>query len=84
MLEEALQITEIRAVKADDIPLSPAYKKNVVGIHFTWKPDQEKINFPLILIQNTLERYKYRVHYGKMFFETQNLLSEYWPDFMKL
>ena len=25
VLEEALQITEIRAVKADDIPLSPAY-----------------------------------------------------------
>ena len=84
VLEDALQITEIRAVKADDIPLSPAYKKDVVGIHFTWKPDQDKINFPLILIQNTLERYKYRVHYGKMFFETHNLLSEYWPDFLKL
>ena len=43
VLEEALQITEIRAVKADDIPLSPAYGQDVVGIHFTWKHNIEAI-----------------------------------------
>jgi xylitol oxidase len=31
-----VQITECRMCKADNIPFSPAYKRDVVGIHWTW------------------------------------------------
>lgn len=56
----------------------------MVGIHFTWKPNIEAIQFPLILLQNTLEPFNYRVHYGKLFFETDKLLSDFAPDLIKL
>ena len=31
-----VQISEFRLVARDDIPMSPAYGRDVVGIHFTW------------------------------------------------
>ena len=34
-----LLITEIRAIAADDLWLSPCYQQPCVTIHFTWKPD---------------------------------------------
>ena len=34
-----LQISEIRSVAADDLWLSPSYRRETIGIHFTWIPD---------------------------------------------
>lgn len=45
LFRDLVQITEIRGVAADTIPLSPAKDKVVFGIHFTWKHDFEGVYF---------------------------------------
>lgn len=40
-----VQITEIRGIESDNIPLSPAKGQRVFGIHFTWKRDFEGVYF---------------------------------------
>jgi len=62
-----LQITEIRAVKADTIPLSPAKDRDVVGIHFTWLHDFPNVMTAVELVKAALTKYNYRVHWGKYF-----------------
>lgn len=67
LFRDLVQITEIRGVAADTIPLSPAKDKTVFGIHFTWKHDFEGVYFAAEKVQQILAKYDYRVHYGKFF-----------------
>jgi len=62
-----VQITEIRGVKKDYIPLSPAKDRDVMGIHFTWVRDFDNVYFAAKEIQKILAKYDYRVHWGKFF-----------------
>ena len=62
-----VQITEIRGVFRDNIPLSPAKGQSVFGIHFTWKHDFDNVYFAAKEIQSILAKYDYRVHWGKFF-----------------
>ena len=39
LVAPVLQISEIRTVAADDLWLSPAYRRDSVALHFTWVPD---------------------------------------------
>ena len=66
-IRHLVQITEIRAVDQDDIPLSPAKGQKVVGIHFTWYRDFDGIFFAVQKVQEVLQKYDYRVHWGKFF-----------------
>ena len=65
-----VQITEIRGVEKDIIPLSPAKGQTVMGIHFTWKHDFDNVYFASKEVQRILEPYDYRVHWGKFFHPT--------------
>lgn len=67
-----VQITEIRSVYRDNIPLSPAKGQNVFGIHFTWKHDFENVYFASKEVQSILAKYDYRVHWGKFFHPQPN------------
>lgn len=62
-----VQITEIRGVDRDDIPLSPAKLRRVMGIHFTWKRQFDDVYFAAKEVQKILAKYTYRVHWGKFF-----------------
>ncbi|MEZ4903645.1 MAG: FAD-binding protein [Spirosomataceae bacterium] len=62
-----LMITEIRAIAADDLWMSPFYKKTCVAFHFTWKQEVEEINALLPLIEETLAPFNPRPHWGKIF-----------------
>lgn len=64
---EYVQISEIRPVAKSNIILQPAYGKNVVGIHFTWKKDFPNVMEAVEVIKIALRVYKYRVHWGKYF-----------------
>jgi hypothetical protein len=44
-------------VAEDDIPMSPARGKTVVGIHFTWKRMHNEVLQVLPLIEYVLERF---------------------------
>ena len=62
-----LFITEIRTIAADELWMSPCYKKNCVAIHFTWKQEVETVMNLLPLIEAQLAPFNPRPHWGKLF-----------------
>lgn len=82
-----LQISEIRTIAADDLWMSPCYKQDCIGIHFTWKKDWEGVRKLLPVIEENLAPFKARPHWGKLFTMSPtglHLLYERLPDFWKL
>lgn len=62
-----LHVTEIRTIKADDLWLSPAYGRDSVALHFTWKPMLAEIQPVLEKMESALMPYGVRPHWGKVF-----------------
>jgi xylitol oxidase len=62
-----LQVCELRTVAADDLLLSAASGTDVVGIHFTWRPDQPGVERLLPELEDRLSPYRARPHWGKLF-----------------
>ncbi len=62
-----LYITELRAIAADDLWLSMAYKRPSLAIHFTWKLEPEAVMKVLPLIEAKLAPFGARPHWGKVF-----------------
>ncbi|MGB6597916.1 MAG: D-arabinono-1,4-lactone oxidase [Candidatus Acidiferrum sp.] len=82
-----LLITEIRAIAADDLWLSPCYQQPCVTIHFTWKPDWPAVSQLLPVIEKELAPFQGRPHWGKLFtMSPQKLRSHYprMPEFVAL
>ena len=50
-----LFISEIRTIASDTYWMSPFYRQDSVGLHFTWKPDWENVRQLLPLIERELE-----------------------------
>jgi xylitol oxidase len=62
-----LQISELRTVDADQLWMSPCYKRPSLAIHFTWKPDWDSVRKLLPIIEKELAPYRVRPHWGKLF-----------------
>jgi xylitol oxidase len=62
-----LFISEIRSIDADELWLSPCYKRPSVTIHFTWKPEWDSVRELLPVIEKELAPYDVRPHWGKLF-----------------
>lgn len=62
-----LFITEVRAIAADELPMSPFYKKTCVAFHFTWKQEVEAVIALLPEIEEALAPFAPRPHWGKIF-----------------
>lgn len=62
-----LMISEIRTIAADDLWLSPCYKRPSVTIHFTWKQDWPAVSRLLPVIEKQLAPFEPRPHWGKLF-----------------
>ncbi len=83
----SLLISEIRAVAADNLWLSPCYKQPCVTIHFTWKPDWPAVSKLLPVIEKELAPFNARPHWGKLFSTCPAVLKstyEKLPDFTQL
>jgi xylitol oxidase len=62
-----LLISEIRAIAADDLLMSPCYKQHSVTLHFTWKQDWPAVRGLLPMLEKELAPFKARPHWGKLF-----------------
>lgn len=62
-----LMITEVRTIAADDLLMSPFYKKTCVAFHFTWKQEVEEVQKILPFIEEALAPFNPRPHWGKVF-----------------
>jgi xylitol oxidase len=82
-----LMISEIRAIAADNLWLSPCYEQPCVTIHFTWKQDWPAVKMLMPLIEKELAPLKARPHWGKLFTMPPAELHSIYkklPDFMQL
>jgi xylitol oxidase len=82
-----LHVCEIRTVRGDDLWLSPAYRADVVALHFTWVPDQPAVTALLPDLEAALEPYAARPHWGKLFtLDADRIRARYerLPDFVRL
>jgi xylitol oxidase len=81
-LTPLLLTSEIRAVAADTLWLSPFYERDAVCFHFTWKPLEPEVRAMLVQIEDALRPFDPRPHWGKL-----HLSSAHYPrqnDFEEL
>ena len=62
-----LRICEVRTIAADELWLSPAYRRDSVAFHFTWIPDTAAVLPVVTLIERQLAPFGPRPHWGKIF-----------------
>jgi len=82
-----LQVCEIRTVAADDLWLSPSYRRDTVAIHLTWISDLRAVAPVIALVETALTPFQPRPHWGKIFGLRPELVSAQYqrlPDFQRL
>ncbi len=82
-----LQIAEIRTVAADELWLSPSYRRDTVAFHFTWVHDWSAVRPVLAAVEQQLAPFDPRPHWGKAFLlDTATVRAQYQrlPDFQRL
>jgi xylitol oxidase len=82
-----LQICEVRMVAADQLWLSPCYRRDVVAFHFTWAPDAARVLPVVQLVEERLAPLAAAPHWGKVFAASpEDLRASYprLPDFVDL
>ena len=87
LVSPVLQITEIRTIAADELWLSPHYRRDTVAIHFTWAKDLDGVPPVMAAVEEVLEPFDARPHWGKMFGIAPEIvrgLYDRLPDFQRL
>ncbi len=74
-LRPLLMISEIRTIDADDLWMSTCYDRASVAFHFTCEQDWGSLRQLLPIIEEALEPYEVRPHWGKMFTMSPRLLQ---------
>jgi xylitol oxidase len=74
-----LLVSEIRAVAADSLWLSPFHDRDSVAIHFTWKKRPADVLALLPRIEDALAPYEARPHWGKLFATPPERLRGLYP-----
>ena len=62
----ALQISEIRTVKPDQLWMSTAYDRDSVCLHFTWTDNDADVARAMPIVEAALRPFAPRPHWGKM------------------
>jgi xylitol oxidase len=75
-----LFISEIRAIAADSLLMSPAYKQDSMAIHFTWKPETPEVHAVLPMIEAKLAPFNARPHWGKVFTMPPARIRQVYPN----
>ncbi len=87
VVSPVLQVCELRSIAADEFWLSPSYRQDCLGMHFTWIPDTAAVTPVLVEIERQLAPYRTRPHWGKLFcVEPDELRGRYerYADFERL
>jgi xylitol oxidase len=76
-----VQISEIRAVAADDLWLSPASGRDSVALHFTWISDARAVAPAVAAVEEALAPFEARPHWGKVFTTPPGVVRSLYPRF---
>jgi xylitol oxidase len=71
-----LFISEIRTIAADDLWMSPCYRKPCVTIHTTWKQEWDVVMDLLPQMEEQLAPFNPRPHWGKLFTMKPSVLQQ--------
>ena len=74
-----LQICEVRTIAADAQWLSPAHGRDSVALHFTWVEDTETVLPVVRRVEEALEPFAPRPHWGKVFTVPSAALRDLYP-----
>lgn len=66
-LAPQLYISEIRTIAADELWMSPCYRQDSLGLHFTWRKNWPAVRELLPLVEAKLAPLGARPHWGKLF-----------------
>jgi xylitol oxidase len=83
----ALQVCELRTVAADDLWLSPSYRRDTLAVHFTWVADLPAVTRAVTAVEEQLAPLAARPHWGKLFgLPPEQVRGSYprWADFAAL
>jgi alditol oxidase len=86
-LRPVLQVSEIRTIAADELWMSPQYRRASVALHFTWTREPEAVARVLVDLEAALAPFAARPHWGKAFGATATDIAplyERLPDFARL
>ncbi|WP_405620883.1 D-arabinono-1,4-lactone oxidase [Streptomyces sp. NBC_00076] len=82
-----LQTCEVRTVAADEQWLSPSYGRDTVALHFTWIEDTAEVLPVVRRLEEALDAFDARPHWGKVFTVPADVLRSRYPrlgDFREL
>jgi xylitol oxidase len=86
-IRPALQVSELRTVAADELWMSPQYGRDTIGVHFTWKPERNRVERALTEVEAALGQFRARPHWGKVFLADASIIGPLYersPDFVSL
>ena len=82
-----LQVCEVRAIAADELWLSPNYRRDSIALHFTWIADTDAVLPVVGALEEVLAPLGPRPHWGKVYTTTPEILRtryERFADFRAL
>jgi xylitol oxidase len=62
-----LLVGELRTIAADELWLSPQYRQDAVGLHFTWRRRPDEVRRTVGALERALAPLGARPHWGKLF-----------------
>ncbi|WP_437022961.1 D-arabinono-1,4-lactone oxidase [Streptomyces sp. enrichment culture] len=74
-----LQTCEVRTVAADEQWLSPSHGRDTVAVHFTWIEDTEAVLPVVRRVEQALDAFEARPHWGKVFTTPAAVLRDRYP-----
>ena len=75
-LAPVLLVSEVRTIAADELPASMAYRRDSVGLHFTWVQDQPAVEAAVAEVEAAIADFDPRPHWGKVFTMTPRRVPE--------
>ncbi|HEY2297639.1 MAG TPA: FAD-binding protein [Jatrophihabitans sp.] len=66
-VQQAVQVSEIRTVAADELWLSPCQGRDTLAVHFTWVDDDALVQPAVKAVEAALAPFDPRPHWGKVF-----------------
>jgi len=87
VIQPILYISEMRTIAADDLWLSGQYRRDTIGIHFTWHRDPAAVDAACAEVERTLAPFAPRAHWGKVSGVSADSIAASYPrlrDFLAL
>ncbi|NJC10774.1 xylitol oxidase [Micromonospora profundi] len=81
LIAPVLQVCELRTVAADELWLSPNYRRDSLAVHFTWVDDADAVLPVLAEVEERLAPFAPRPHWGKVFVTDPRALAARYPRY---